>query len=380
MVNFIYELQDNDGGLIFNSATIERMEMLILRALKCRMRSVNPFSFLNYFISLFDFGDNERLIQALKIRGAQIIFKSQHATRGGWAIAASIGAVEALKDQLGVCRWNYVIRSVEQRAKSRVQTYYHKHVVSPASAAGAPSGSRAPAGNMLGLQERVERREQRVKKAETIEIRFKCSLRRRRKATAVEAERQRKKKASKDWESMSLSEKAVGLFDELNLSLIKLRAESNTSANSTSGNEFVEANNADSDEIADLRKKISDLEEENRNIIQGRLRRRRRGRTTENNWRRSRAERRRFASMIPRSSGVFKPRRSRRDCESKRMFDGVQQQRYGGGNRHCRRRNWRDEDEDGGPISGNRDGRLTGNDATSFFAMSGLAKPELKQV
>ncbi|KAG6430433.1 hypothetical protein SASPL_108500 [Salvia splendens] len=56
--------------------------------------------------------------------------------------------------------------------------------------------------------------------------------------------------------------------------------------------------------------------------------------------------------MIPRSSGVFKPRRSRRDCESKRMFDGDQQQRYGGGNRHCRRGNWRDEDEDGGLISG----------------------------
>ncbi|KAG6408524.1 hypothetical protein SASPL_131537 [Salvia splendens] len=53
------------------------------------------------------------------------------ATRGGWAIATSIGVVEALKDQLGVCRWNCVIRSVEQRAKSRVQTYYHKHVVSP---------------------------------------------------------------------------------------------------------------------------------------------------------------------------------------------------------------------------------------------------------
>ncbi|KAG6407723.1 hypothetical protein SASPL_130740 [Salvia splendens] len=76
MVNFIYELQDNDGGLIFNSATIERMEMLILGALKWRMRSVNPFSFLNYFVSLFDSGDDERLIQALKNRGAQIIFKS----------------------------------------------------------------------------------------------------------------------------------------------------------------------------------------------------------------------------------------------------------------------------------------------------------------
>ncbi|KAG6401235.1 hypothetical protein SASPL_138085 [Salvia splendens] len=78
MVNFIYELQDNDGGLIFNSAMIERMEMLILGALKWQMRSVNPFSFLNYFVSLFDSGDDERLIQALKNREAQIIFKSQH--------------------------------------------------------------------------------------------------------------------------------------------------------------------------------------------------------------------------------------------------------------------------------------------------------------
>ena len=55
---------------------------------------------------------------------------------------------------------------------------------------------------------------------------------------------------------------------ELNLSLIKLRAESNTSANSTSGNEFADADNADSDEIADLHQKISKLEEENHNIIQ----------------------------------------------------------------------------------------------------------------
>ncbi|KAG6404861.1 hypothetical protein SASPL_132438 [Salvia splendens] len=75
----VSDLADNDGDLIFNSATIERMEMLILGALKWRMRSVNPFSFLNYFVSLFDSGDDERSIQALKNRGAQIIFKSQNA-------------------------------------------------------------------------------------------------------------------------------------------------------------------------------------------------------------------------------------------------------------------------------------------------------------
>ncbi|KAA8526447.1 hypothetical protein F0562_008350 [Nyssa sinensis] len=66
-----------DGGFIFDAQTIHRMEFLILGALKWRMRSITPFSFINFFISLFKFKDPP-LGQALKARATEIIFKAQH--------------------------------------------------------------------------------------------------------------------------------------------------------------------------------------------------------------------------------------------------------------------------------------------------------------
>ncbi|KAH6788941.1 hypothetical protein C2S51_003947 [Perilla frutescens var. frutescens] len=67
----------DDGGLMFNSVTIERMEMLILGALQWRMRSINPFSFVNYFISFFK-SDDKPSIQSLKNRATEIILKAQN--------------------------------------------------------------------------------------------------------------------------------------------------------------------------------------------------------------------------------------------------------------------------------------------------------------
>ncbi|PON92388.1 Wound-responsive family protein [Trema orientale] len=45
------------------------------------------------------------------------------ASRSAWIVAASIGAVEALKDQMGVCRWNFVLRSVQNHAKTNIRSF-----------------------------------------------------------------------------------------------------------------------------------------------------------------------------------------------------------------------------------------------------------------
>ncbi|KAJ7981376.1 Cyclin [Quillaja saponaria] len=66
----------SDGGIIFDTQTIQRMEILILGALKWRMRSITPFSFIPFFISLFKLKDSP-LMQALKARATEIILKSQ---------------------------------------------------------------------------------------------------------------------------------------------------------------------------------------------------------------------------------------------------------------------------------------------------------------
>nr|TKS16618.1 putative cyclin-D6-1 [Populus alba] len=73
---YISDIQ-GDGGFVFDSRTIQKMEVLILGALNWRMRSITPFSFISFFISLFKPKDPP-LRQALKARASEIIFKAQN--------------------------------------------------------------------------------------------------------------------------------------------------------------------------------------------------------------------------------------------------------------------------------------------------------------
>ena len=59
---------------------------------------------------------------------------SSGAARKAWIVAATIGAVEAFKDQ-GICRWNYTIRPLHQHTMNNIRSFTQAKILSPSSAA-----------------------------------------------------------------------------------------------------------------------------------------------------------------------------------------------------------------------------------------------------
>ncbi|XP_018837847.1 uncharacterized protein LOC109003954 [Juglans regia] len=57
-------------------------------------------------------------------------------------VAASVGVVEAMKDQMGICRWNYIIRSAQQNTKNHLRSLSQTKNLSSSTSAVVSSKAR----------------------------------------------------------------------------------------------------------------------------------------------------------------------------------------------------------------------------------------------
>ncbi|KAK1280412.1 hypothetical protein QJS04_geneDACA003196 [Acorus gramineus] len=76
-----------------------------------------------------------------KMRRSEDSLRKMSSTSRAWIRAASLGTVEALKDQ-GICRWNYTFRSLQQHAMKNIRSYYQATVSSSSTSSAAVMGRR----------------------------------------------------------------------------------------------------------------------------------------------------------------------------------------------------------------------------------------------
>ncbi|XP_030459524.1 uncharacterized protein LOC115679942 [Syzygium oleosum] len=81
-------------------------------------------------------------------------------TSRAWVVAASVAAVEALKDQ-GFCRWNYTLRSIHQQAKNRAKSSFSQ---ANSSKKRSPQSSAAVASRRLAGDVEARRTEESMRK------------------------------------------------------------------------------------------------------------------------------------------------------------------------------------------------------------------------
>ncbi|CAA3005865.1 putative cyclin-D6-1 [Olea europaea var. sylvestris] len=128
----------------FDAHSIRRMEAIVLGALEWRMRSITPFSFLHYFISLFEIDDSS-LIVALKQRASCFIINLQYELKflqykpSTIAASALLCATQDLiplkftsfKDEISSCeyvnqeRWLDCLRAMQEMLMNGYESNLH---------------------------------------------------------------------------------------------------------------------------------------------------------------------------------------------------------------------------------------------------------------